>query len=241
MPVHNAAMPEASASTAGSPPPPTRSPARRSTRSGAGSTSADISRSAAATSSSSPRSSAPPPTSTPRTTSAPGPAPTATRSRRPRRRLRGPLRQQGRSDSAIYRVCREEGLSVDVASGGELYVALQAGFEPERIHMHGNNKSADELRRALRRRRRHRSSTRSTRSPARRARCSIAPGGADPGDAGDQALDPLLHPDGPARLEVRLRDRGRPAAERPSSAVPALAPPAASSGSTPTSARSSSS
>jgi diaminopimelate decarboxylase len=51
--------------------------------------------------------------------------------------------------TAIYRICREEGLSVDVASGGELHMALAAGFEPERIYMHGNNKSAAELRMAF--------------------------------------------------------------------------------------------
>ena len=34
--------------------------------------------------------------------------------------------------SAVYRVCREEGLSVDVASGGELHAAIRAGFEPDR-------------------------------------------------------------------------------------------------------------
>jgi diaminopimelate decarboxylase len=50
---------------------------------------------------------------------------------------------------ASYRLFREEGLSVDVASGGELSMALEAGFDPARIHMHGNNKSADELRLAL--------------------------------------------------------------------------------------------
>jgi diaminopimelate decarboxylase len=49
------------------------------------------------------------------------------------------------SITAIYRVCEEEGLSVDVASGGELEMALRAGFAPERIHVHGNNKSAAEL------------------------------------------------------------------------------------------------
>jgi diaminopimelate decarboxylase len=48
--------------------------------------------------------------------------------------------------SAAYRVMREEGLSVDVASGGELRMAVAAGFDPARIHMHGNNKSEDELR-----------------------------------------------------------------------------------------------
>ena len=51
--------------------------------------------------------------------------------------------------TAAYRICREEGLSVDVASGGELHTALAAGFEPDRIYMHGNNKSADELRMAF--------------------------------------------------------------------------------------------
>ena len=40
----------------------------------------------------------------------------------------------------------EEGLSVDVASGGELYLALRAGVDPRRIFMHGNNKTEAELR-----------------------------------------------------------------------------------------------
>ena len=51
--------------------------------------------------------------------------------------------------TAIYRVFQEEGLSVDVASGGELRMALQAGFAPERIHLHGNNKTEGELRDAV--------------------------------------------------------------------------------------------
>src|SRR3954470_12355487 len=38
--------------------------------------------------------------------------------------------------TAAYRVMREEGLSVDVASAGELNLALAAGFDPARIHMH---------------------------------------------------------------------------------------------------------
>jgi diaminopimelate decarboxylase len=42
-----------------------------------------------------------------------------------------------------------EGLSLDVASGGELATALAAGFPPERIVLHGNNKSTDELRAAV--------------------------------------------------------------------------------------------
>jgi diaminopimelate decarboxylase len=47
--------------------------------------------------------------------------------------------------TAAYRLCEEEGLSVDVASGGELHQALGAGFPPERIYMHGNNKSPADL------------------------------------------------------------------------------------------------
>jgi diaminopimelate decarboxylase len=50
--------------------------------------------------------------------------------------------------SAAYRLFAQEGLSVDVASGGELYTALQAGFDPARIYMHGNNKSSEEIRMA---------------------------------------------------------------------------------------------
>ena len=51
--------------------------------------------------------------------------------------------------TAFYRLCREEGLSVDVASGGELHMALEAGFDPARIHVHGNNKTRAELRYAI--------------------------------------------------------------------------------------------
>ncbi|MFN8089138.1 MAG: diaminopimelate decarboxylase [Mycobacterium sp.] len=47
--------------------------------------------------------------------------------------------------SEIARWVDEEGLSLDVASGGELAVALNAGFPAERIALHGNNKSVDEL------------------------------------------------------------------------------------------------
>jgi len=51
--------------------------------------------------------------------------------------------------TAVYEICREEGLSVDVASGGELHMALRAGFDPGRIYMHGNNKTEVELRYAF--------------------------------------------------------------------------------------------
>jgi diaminopimelate decarboxylase len=47
--------------------------------------------------------------------------------------------------AAVFRLFREEGLSADVASAGELHLALAGGIEPERIYMHGNNKSRAEL------------------------------------------------------------------------------------------------
>ena len=53
------------------------------------------------------------------------------------------------SCTAAYRLFAEEGLSCDVASGGELHMALGAGFDPERIYMHGNNKTEAELLAAL--------------------------------------------------------------------------------------------
>jgi len=49
----------------------------------------------------------------------------------------------------MARIASEEGLWLDVASGGELFVALKAGFPPERILFHGNNKSSEELRLAI--------------------------------------------------------------------------------------------
>ncbi|NYH53755.1 diaminopimelate decarboxylase [Nocardiopsis arvandica] len=50
---------------------------------------------------------------------------------------------------AVARWVAEEGLKLDVSSGGELAVALAAGFPTERIGMHGNNKSTAELHRAV--------------------------------------------------------------------------------------------
>ncbi len=45
----------------------------------------------------------------------------------------------------MYAIAKSEGLGADVVSGGELYTALKAGFPPEKIMMHGNNKLKDEL------------------------------------------------------------------------------------------------
>ncbi len=49
----------------------------------------------------------------------------------------------------ICRIVQQEGLGLDVVSGGELYTALEAGFPPERIHFHGSNKTAHEIQFAL--------------------------------------------------------------------------------------------
>src|SRR5919204_406637 len=51
--------------------------------------------------------------------------------------------------TAAYRLMAEEGLGCDVASGGELYLALAGGYRADRLYMHGNNKSGEELRYAI--------------------------------------------------------------------------------------------
>ncbi len=45
----------------------------------------------------------------------------------------------------MCRICNQEGMGLDVVSGGELYTALKAGFPAGNIWFHGNNKSYDEL------------------------------------------------------------------------------------------------
>lgn len=49
------------------------------------------------------------------------------------------------SSIAMYQVMKQENLSLDVVSAGELYTAIKAGYPVDRIHFHGNNKSRDEL------------------------------------------------------------------------------------------------
>lgn len=49
----------------------------------------------------------------------------------------------------LYRIMKDEGLGVDVVSGGELYTALSVGFPAEKIYFHGNNKTEEELRYAI--------------------------------------------------------------------------------------------
>jgi diaminopimelate decarboxylase len=50
---------------------------------------------------------------------------------------------------AMAKLVAEEGLGLDVVSGGELYTALKAGFPVEHLYFHGNNKSRQELLEAL--------------------------------------------------------------------------------------------
>ena len=49
----------------------------------------------------------------------------------------------------MYRIAAEEGLSVDIAGGGELRLALAAGVSPAKLHFHGNAKTDAELRMAI--------------------------------------------------------------------------------------------
>lgn len=51
--------------------------------------------------------------------------------------------------AAMYRLCEEQGVCIDVVSGGELYTAIQAGFPPERVEFNGNNKLPEEIGMAL--------------------------------------------------------------------------------------------
>ena len=111
--------------------------------------------------------------------------------------------------TAAYRLLAEEGLSVDVASGGELYLALKAGVDPQRIFMHGNNKSEAELRYAFDVADRLPGAGLLRRDRARGAASGPLAGGSDPRHARHQAFHPLLRADGAARLQVRLRARGR--------------------------------
>ena len=228
--------------------PPTPSRRRRSTRSAAASTRPGGSRSAAATRSSWPASSAPPHTSTRPTTSAPAPASTLTPCASHGVDFEVLFASKAAPITAICEILREEGLSIDVASAGELHIALKAGFDPERIYLHGNNKSPEELQLAF-----------------DRGIGTVVVDSLDEIELADSLLDrpqdvlirltpgirPSTHsyrPDRPARLEVRLRarrragDGGRRGDPRPpgTCASPACTPTSArrSSSSSPTSGRS---
>lgn len=49
----------------------------------------------------------------------------------------------------ICRIVNEENMGLDVVSGGEIYTALKSGFPMGKVHFHGNNKTADEIKFAL--------------------------------------------------------------------------------------------
>ncbi|MDP2290757.1 MAG: diaminopimelate decarboxylase [Actinomycetota bacterium] len=51
--------------------------------------------------------------------------------------------------TAMARLAYEEGMHLDVASGGEMYVALRAGVPANAVALHGNNKTVAELRMAI--------------------------------------------------------------------------------------------
>lgn len=53
------------------------------------------------------------------------------------------------SCKALCRIAKEENIGLDVVSGGEIYTAVQAGFPMEKVHFHGNNKTAYEIRFAI--------------------------------------------------------------------------------------------
>jgi diaminopimelate decarboxylase len=109
---------------------------------------------------------------------------------------------------AMARLVHEEGMHLDVATGGEMHVALRAGMPAERLVLHGNNKSEAELQRAPGRGRPAASwwtastswtgSTACTRrtASARRSCC---------GHARCRGPHPRVRPDRPGRLQVRLR------------------------------------
>lgn len=50
---------------------------------------------------------------------------------------------------AVLRIAVQEGLGIDTVSGGELYTALAAGVAPEKIELHGNSKTEEEIQMAV--------------------------------------------------------------------------------------------
>jgi len=51
--------------------------------------------------------------------------------------------------TAMCQLIDKEGLGIDVATGGELFIALNSGFPSEKIYFHGNNKSYEEIKYGL--------------------------------------------------------------------------------------------
>ncbi|MHB1392025.1 MAG: diaminopimelate decarboxylase [Clostridia bacterium] len=53
------------------------------------------------------------------------------------------------SNLAIYKILEDEGMGIDVVSGGELFTAVKAGFPTDKIYFHGNNKTPSEIKLAI--------------------------------------------------------------------------------------------
>lgn len=53
------------------------------------------------------------------------------------------------SSTALFKILGEEGLGIDVVSGGELYGVMKAGGDMSKVYFHGNNKSSEEIEMAL--------------------------------------------------------------------------------------------
>ena len=109
--------------------------------------------------------------------------------------------------TAVLRVFHEEGLSVDVASGGELALARRAGYEGDRIVFHGNAKSEHELRAAAEIG--ARIVVDNFDDLDKLERIARPRRGDDPRHAGRRRRHPRQDPDRPRRLEVRALDRRR--------------------------------
>lgn len=53
------------------------------------------------------------------------------------------------STKRVYEIVAQEGMGTDVVSAGEMYIALKAGFDPEKIFFHGNSKPTEEIEYAM--------------------------------------------------------------------------------------------
>ena len=139
----------------------------------------------------------------------------------------------------MARLAVEEGCNLDVSTGGEYHVARAAGVPADRLVLHGNNKSTDELRRALAEgvgRIVVDSFDELDRIEALVAEGLPAAEGAPPRHARGRGPHPRVRPDRPGRLEVRLR-AGQRAGRAGRAAGRRRRPRSTSSACTPTSGR----
>ncbi len=113
---------------------------------------------------------------------------------------------------ALLRLFAEEGLGADVSTLGELTLALRAGISGERLVVHGNNKSDEELAGRSRSGRRPRRARLARRGGARRRRRRSPR--ARPRHLGDRGRHARGDPHRAPRLEVRAPARRGPAGDR---------------------------